>query len=320
MQAGEVSRRLAFRVHEIAPRLLPNGKRTGNYWQAGDTQGRPGASLYLHLEGNNSGQWRDAATGQYGDLLDLIAEQNGKNIRLAIPIALKMLGETHVGTPKSSRTPIDTRKSAIRLWGCSQPLMTPYGDHGQAYFKKRGIILRQHPDLRFHHAAWIHNDSNQRIGLPAIIAAVRKNNDITAIHRTFLDPKEPIKASLDEPKRSLGYLTGGACWLKTNGDGLIVAEGIETALSVGMAFGGAALAAGLNAYHLTVMEIPQIYNRIMIAADNDTSGHEAAEKLILQFKDRQVKAVYPRLSDWNDDLQADGLNKMKEHIIQQIKS
>ena len=323
MRPGEISKKLANRVHEFAPQLLPNGKRAGNYWQAGNAQGEAGTSLYLHLSGNKPGKWRDAATGEHGDMLDLIAEQNGKSLKRAIPIALKMLGENPVGTPKSNRDDIDTidtRKSALRLWRYSKKLMTPYGAHGQAYFRQRGIILREHPDLRFHHAAWIHNDSGERIGLPAIIAAVRKNNDITAVHRTFLNAKEPIKANLSEPRRSLGHLKGGACWLKTDGDdGLIVAEGIETALSVGMAFGGAAIASGLNTYHLTVMEIPEQYNRIMIAADKDTAGRQAAEKLIIKFKDRKIKAVYPRLNDWNDDLKAYGLDKMKEDIIKQIK-
>ena len=319
MRAGEISKKLANRVHEFAPQLLPNGKRAGNYWQAGNALGESGTSLYLHLSGNKPGKWRDAATGEHGDMLDLISKQNGESLRTAIPIAIRMLGESHAGTPKSNRDDIDTRKSALGLWGCSQPLMTPYGAHGQAYFKQRGIILREHPDLRFHHAAWIHNDEGQRIGLPAIIAAVRRDNQITAVHRTFLNPIQAIKASLDEPRRSLGNLIGAACWLKTDGNGLIIAEGIETALSVGMAFGNAALAAGLNTYHITVMEIPEQYNRIMIAADNDTAGRQAAEKLIIKFKDRKIKAVYPRLNDWNDDLKAYGLNKMKEDIIKQIK-
>ena len=332
MRANSISQKLAARVYEIASRLLPEGKRAGNYWQAGDVHGAAGTSLYLHLEGDGRGQWRDAATGEGGDLLDLIAAQRGVSIGEAMPIAEEILGESPqnpsqkpVEAHKASKPRVDTKKSAISLWARSRYIMTSYGLQGQAYLAKRGIEIKDGiADLRFHKGAWLKADDGNRLILPAIIAAVRNGQgDIIAVHRTFLDPEKPIKAQIAEPKRALGPLTGGGCWLRSEGDVLIVAEGIETALSVGMAFGGAALAAGISAHHLTAMEIPPSFTRIMIAADNDDAGRLAAENLTLRLKENgvgEVKTVHPRLKDWNDDLQADGLSQMKERINKQMKS
>ena len=76
--SGDIARRLAEQRLDVCRRYLPNGKRVGNYWIAGDVRGAKGRSLYLRLTGPPSGKgaaghWSDPATGEYGDLLDLIA-------------------------------------------------------------------------------------------------------------------------------------------------------------------------------------------------------------------------------------------------------
>ncbi len=51
-----------------------------NYWVTGDADDTPGRSLYVRLSGPDSGpgaagRWSDAATGEHGDLLDLIGRR-----------------------------------------------------------------------------------------------------------------------------------------------------------------------------------------------------------------------------------------------------
>ena len=63
-------------------RYLSNGRRRGRYWVVGDVANTPGRSLFVRLTGPDSGKgaagkWTDAATGQHGDLLDLIALNRG---------------------------------------------------------------------------------------------------------------------------------------------------------------------------------------------------------------------------------------------------
>jgi hypothetical protein len=60
------------------PPYLSNGRRSGRYWIAGDTMNTLGRSLYVRLHGPQygpgaAGKWTDPATGEHGDLLDLIA-------------------------------------------------------------------------------------------------------------------------------------------------------------------------------------------------------------------------------------------------------
>lgn len=71
LTASDLSARLAGRVEELAPMLLPGGKRHGNEWLCGDLSGGPGESLKLTMTGPHAGQWRDWATDDHGDLMDL---------------------------------------------------------------------------------------------------------------------------------------------------------------------------------------------------------------------------------------------------------
>jgi hypothetical protein len=78
ISAADLARRLARDAEAVCRHYLFNGHRSGRYWIAGDAQNTPGRSLYVRLQGSDygpgaAGKWTDAATGEHGDLLDLIA-------------------------------------------------------------------------------------------------------------------------------------------------------------------------------------------------------------------------------------------------------
>src|SRR6056297_3537880 len=80
--AADIARRLAEDAEAVCRHYLTNGRKQGRYWIVGDVQNTPGRSLYVRLSGPTSGpgaagKWTDSATGQHGDLLDLIALNMG---------------------------------------------------------------------------------------------------------------------------------------------------------------------------------------------------------------------------------------------------
>jgi hypothetical protein len=80
--AADLARRLARDAESVCRHYLPRGRREGGYWLIGDTAGNPGRSLFVRLRGPDSGmgaagKWTDAATGEHGDLLDLIRARRG---------------------------------------------------------------------------------------------------------------------------------------------------------------------------------------------------------------------------------------------------
>ena len=57
--------------------ISPTVAGEGNYWLVGDVENTPGRSMFVRLKGGESGKgaagkWTDAATGDHGDLLDVI--------------------------------------------------------------------------------------------------------------------------------------------------------------------------------------------------------------------------------------------------------
>lgn len=102
MDITEIKRMLADRAKSVSEYLLPNGKKEGWEWRAGDIHGSTGRSLGVHLEGDKAGIWSDFATGESGDLLDLWAASRGVTLAEAIAEAKAWLG---VEAPKPYREP-----------------------------------------------------------------------------------------------------------------------------------------------------------------------------------------------------------------------
>src|ERR1700727_762821 len=78
--ASELARRLAREAEAVCRHYLSNGKREGRYWLVGDVHNTPGRSLFVRLQDSPkrpAGKWTDAATGEHGDLLDVIRESLG---------------------------------------------------------------------------------------------------------------------------------------------------------------------------------------------------------------------------------------------------
>src|SRR5258708_348599 len=80
--AAHLAHRLARNAEAVCRHYLSNGHREGRYWLVGDVANAPGRSLFVRLSGPDSGKgaagkWTDAATGEHGDLLDLIALNRG---------------------------------------------------------------------------------------------------------------------------------------------------------------------------------------------------------------------------------------------------
>jgi hypothetical protein len=113
---------------------------------------------------------------------------------------------------------------ALNVWAETIPAE---GTLAERYLRARAIVGPIPPALRFMPSAWHMTD----VRAPAMVAAVMLKTAKVAIHRTWL--VEPgRKADLIPAKAMLGPCKGGAVRLSDGAGPLIVAEGIETALSL----------------------------------------------------------------------------------------
>ena len=88
----QIKRMLADRAQDVAEMLLPGGRKDGQEWRAGSVAGEKGGSLGVHLTGSKAGVWKDFASDEGGDLLDLWIATKGGTIVDAITAASAYLG------------------------------------------------------------------------------------------------------------------------------------------------------------------------------------------------------------------------------------
>jgi hypothetical protein len=191
-------------------------------------------------------------------------------------------------------------EQAKRLWQEAQPIA---GTVAEAYLRGRGIACPLPATLRFHPEAW-HGPTARR--WPALVAWVQ-GAGAAAVHRTWLRADCSGKAEIDPPKAMLGAVAGGAVQLSDGPSRLVVAEGIESALSLlcGLLDGPATVWAALSTSGLRGLHLPAQPARLTIACDGDGPGRGAAQALAerAHVSGWQVGILDPGDgADWNDIL------------------
>lgn len=171
----------------------------------------------------------------------------------------------------------------------------------ETYLRSRGITLPVPPCLRFHPELRHGHGSSS----PAMVAARQAlEPGAFAIHRTWLRRDGRGKASFEDAKRMLGSAKGAAIRLAPVAETLAVGEGIETSLSFMQLAGLPAWAAG-SAPALAVLQLPPEVRAVVVAADGDMAGWNAARDAAKRWKaeGRKVQIAHPPHGrDFNDVL------------------
>ena len=98
---------LLSRLELVLTSLFPAGKKRRGKFLIGDVLGSPGDSLEVVLDGDKAGLWTDRATGQGGDIFDLLAAHFGLSVRTQfaqlLEQAASLLGRVPVGVPRKPR-------------------------------------------------------------------------------------------------------------------------------------------------------------------------------------------------------------------------
>jgi hypothetical protein len=319
--AAELAHRLAREAEAVCRHYLSNGRRVGNYWLVGDVRNTSGRSMFVRLKardigGRPAGKWTDAATGEHGDLLDVIRESCGLlNFHDVADEARRFLSLPRSEPKSGSRSrlspvPTGSPESARRLFGMSQPIA---GTLVETYLRGRGITnLHGIDSLRFHPRCYYRPEPDVPTEIwPAMIAAVTDlQGRITGAHRTWLNPSGRNKAPVDTPRRAMGYLLGHAVRFGPAGDVMAAGEGIETMLSLRCVMPGMSMAAALSAAHLAAILFPAALRRLYIVRDDDRAGDGAVAGLFERAQSAGIEATVlsPQCGDFNEDLRNFDIN------------
>jgi len=285
-----------------------------------------GRSLYVRLHGPESGKgaagkWTDAATGEHGDLLDIVRlSRNLATVVEAMDEARLFLSLPRPEPPKPIPAPRSSPEASRRLFAIGQPLR---GMLAHDYLLGRGITadVRSLP-LRFHpscyHQAGEHGPREAR---PALLAAVTDlAGTITGVHRTWLDPAQATKAQLSTPRKAMGQILGNGVRFGLAHEVLAAGEGLEAMLSLRTVLPTMPMVAALSSNHLAALLFPAGLQRLYVAVDDDRAGRHALKRL----RDREdlrgieLRELLPALGDFNEDLRRRGLEALIDAIGPQL--
>jgi hypothetical protein len=331
----DLARCLARQAEAVCRHYLSAGRREGGYWLVGDVRNTPGRSMFVRLKEaakGPAGKWTDAATGEHGDLLDVIRESCGLiDFKDVADEARSFLSLPHPepgpdrARSRKPNAPVGSPEAARRLFAASQPMSRTLVE---TYLRNRGITaLHGTVSLRFHTGCYYRLDEHSPAETwPAMIAAVTDlSGHLTGAHRTWLDPcgfTEATlgKAPINTPRRAMGDLLGNAVRFGVAGEVIAAGEGIETMLSLRCVLPGMPMAAALSAAHLAAMLFPDTLRRLYIARDNDPAGDGAVATLAERAEAAGVEAIVlsPRLDDFNEDLRLLGIDTLAAAIRVQI--
>ena len=197
-------------------------------------------------------------------------------------LARQVIAATAERDAQQRRQWVANAQGIARVWGECLPLVP--GDLVGLYLKQRGMdgawplpdVLRLHPALPY----W---QGTEKLGMfPAMVARIVAPDGRTlALHRTYLTP-DGRKAAVPCPKKltaAAGPLVGACIPLHKPARGMIgIAEGIETALAAWCA-SALPTAASYCAGNLASWRWPTDVKRLVIFADADKAGREAADTL-----------------------------------------
>jgi DNA primase len=264
--------------------------------------------------------------GAHGDALSWLMHVHQVSFRQAVemslqrpvtrPLTQQRLIRTTVHNAGPAKPPNDYDAQrylhrASQIWNEAVPAT---GTLVERYLYARGLIfedkvpsvLRFHPDL-------LHEPTRQR--LPAMIgAATDMNGKFTGIHRTYLAEDGSDQATVSEGgvKRMLASCFGSFIQLsEPQGNKLIIAEGIETALSLMQSCPDYGVWSAMTLGNLKA-PVPRSVTEIVLATDSDNKDPRMAARVVREAADAHIsrghivrEAPAPAGKDFNDVLRGE---------------
>lgn len=327
--AADLARRLAEEAEAVCRHYLFNGRRVGNYWIVGDVRNTLGQSCHVRLKadgyGRQPGKYVDEATGEHGDLLDIIRETRGlTTFHDVLDEARRFLSLPRPDPPARERdapAPQGSPQAARRLLAAAQPIR---GTLAEAHLQARGLVLTKADMrvLRFHPRCFYRaSDDAPKQDHPALIAAVTDLGDvITGAHRTWLSLSAPDQPPSVLDRKAMGLLLGHGVRFGHAEDVLAAGEGLETTLTLRAPLPAMPLIAALTANHLAALAFPPALRRLYVLRERDPAGDRAFAVL----KERaaatglDLRAIASQLNDLNDDRRAFGADHVRALVRAQL--
>lgn len=326
VNAKAVKEQARGRWLEILPlldaRLHDAVARAGKHVPCPSHGGKDGFRLYAN---DLNGGCACNTCGTFADGFAVLQWLQGCTFYESLQLVADLLNNGTVPAPTSNAPPTrpQTDERGNGYMGAMKYLIntssrTP-NSAARAYYERRGIAQTSDfitNSLKYHDSADVYH-SGKRVVLngrplryPCILGIARNARGVTGLHQTYITKDgeqaaseiSQIIGSEYSKKRMLGQFAGTAVRLARAEKTLIVCEGIETGLAIRLLTGCDSIAACGTATLLSGVDVPDCVENLLIYADNDKAGKDAAEKLQAREQERRtVNIMLPSTgNDWLD--------------------
>lgn len=301
MNVRELSQALGTHATSVCHELYPDGKVESGCYKVGSITGEKGRSMSIYLNGEQTGKWMDFATGDGGDLLDLIMYKMGLSLTEAMDWAKKTYG-IRDGSPVKKIVPAEKKKY-------TQPKPPPQvsGDALHKHMETRGF--KDVGEICFRHKIY---ETEGRGGKDVVFTFYDPKGKEVFLKTKPVDHEGNPSTQKDLKPILFGWHTMPAdcrkVWI-TEGewDAIACTELGYPALSVPMGGGKGAKQTKWIAHEY---ENLARFEEIIIATDMDEQGELAAAEIISRLGDRCYRVDLPT-KDINELLQKEGYEQAK---------
>ena len=286
MNAKEIAQQLEAHAGEIAAYLLPQGKKAGSEWKVGGVDGQPGQSLSVRVSGAKRGVWKDFATDQGGDLLDLWSAVRCCSVAEAMRQAAQYLGlnlamperPAKAYTRPQRAADVVKPKAGARDWLLGRGLTEATLDAFKIGEQIRGGKTY------------------------AVFPSLRDGELVNAKSRNVADKRDMRQEAGAEPCLFGWHL------IDPKARAVVLTEGEIDAMTlhqVGQAALSCNAGAGNHQWIETDWERLQRFSDIVIAYDDDDAGRKGAQDVARRLGFERCRlATFPGYKDANEALQA----------------
>ena len=303
MDIRELKVELGSRALSLCNTLLPDGRVEGQDFKVGSVTGEPGRSLSVHLNGEKQGQWIDFATGEGGDMIDLIMHVRRIDIKEAMEWGRREcnIREKHHAKIKSAQPRAYNTARLPEPFDNNDVLEKVMLDRG---FQNCSAVIERHGLFSY--------KTNK--GLDVVFPYYNPDGALEFVKNKALDHDgHPGMCGQSNLKPILfGWHTmPPACrqvWLvEGEWDAVAASELGFPALSVPM---GGGKGAKQTKWIANEYENLSRFDEIVIATDMDEQGELAAREIEQRLGDRCIRVKLP-VKDINELLQLQGAEQAK---------
>jgi twinkle protein len=296
MDIRALSQELGRHAHQICLEIFPDGVVESGCYKVGSVDGDRGRSLSVYLHGDKCGKWIDFATGDSGDMLDLIQQSRNVSLTEAMDWGAKRYSiREFAAKPKIS--PAAKKKYIL-------PTPPPQSNNAyiHEYMESRGF--RDVGEVYFRHKIY---ETQSRGGLDVVFQYFDPDGKLVFIKNKPINYDGHPMPQKDTRPILYGWHTmpkdSRKLWIvEGEWDQIAASELGFPALSV--PFGGGKGRKQLNWIEQEFENLKR-FEEIIIATDMDEEGELAAEEIKKRFGDRCYRITLPT-KDINELLQKQG--------------